>query len=485
MVKRVLCGLCLLTVLAVPARAQKPLPEQAADVLARATRFFRNEISIQGGYLWTYSEDLKTRRGENVATATQGWVQPPGTPAVGMAYLRAFEATGDRTYLDAAKETAHALARTQLASGGWDYVIEFDPEKSKAWYYRRDVEAGDTRRGERRNSSTFDDNNSQSALRLLMHVDMTLEKKDPEVRRAVEYGMAKLLQAQYPNGAWSQRYDGQPRNPANYPVQKARYPETWPRTFPNIRYQEFYTFNDNTIRDIILLMLEAHKTYGKKEYLDAARKGGDFILLAQMPEPQPVWAQQYNLQMEPSWARRFEPASVTGGESNGVIRTLLDLYLYTGDEKYLKPIEPAIAWFQRSRLPDGRWARFYELKANKPLYFTRQYELVYTDNDLPTHYSFQSDYGHPGAKAYYERVKQDGREKARAASPLPFDRPRRRTAGERRSAATALEPRVQEILAALDARGRWVQNGNITTRAFIQNVGTLSEYLAAVNGKDL
>src|SRR5688572_9515106 len=111
----------LLLLTAMPAAAQKPLPKQAAEALDRAVRFFRTEVSVHSSYLWSYSEDLKTRRGEGEATATQGWVQPPGTPAVGMAYLRAFQATGSRSYRDAARETARALARTQLLSGGWHY----------------------------------------------------------------------------------------------------------------------------------------------------------------------------------------------------------------------------------------------------------------------------------------------------------------------------------------------------------------------------
>src|SRR5262249_15082814 len=210
-------GLWPFVLAAFPARARHPtppsLPEQATSALIRATRFFRTQVAIHGSYLWTYSEDLKTRHGEiprnasrlstaeQGATASQGWVQPPGTPAVGMAYLHAFEATGDPTYLEAAHEAARALASTQLASGGWDYRIEFDPVKSRQWYYRRDVEAGDLTRGERNNTTIFDDNNSQSALHLLMRVDNALQQQDPEVHRAVVYGLKQFLAAQYPSGA--------------------------------------------------------------------------------------------------------------------------------------------------------------------------------------------------------------------------------------------------------------------------------------------
>lgn len=475
-----LLPLALSAGLAGRSRADAASEERAAAALRKAAGYFTSQVSVGGSYLWSYSEDLKTRRGETEATATQGWVQPPGTPAVGMALLRAHAATGERAYLDGAAAAARALARTQLGSGGWDYVIELDPEQAKRWHYRRDVEAGDRDTGTRRNTSTFDDNNSQSALRFLMRADAALEGKDAGIRRAVDYGLEQLLAARCPNGAWPQRWDGKPRDAAAYPVLSARYPEEWPRTWPGTRYYDFYTFNDNAIRDVVLTLLEAHRRYSKPEYLEAARAAGGFILRAQLPDPQPVWAQQYNLKMEPAWARKFEPPSATAGESVGVIRTLLDLYLYTGDAQYLKPIPPAVAWFRRSRLPGGeRWARFYELKTNRPLYFTRQYELVYTDNDLPTHYSFQSEYGAPGMIAYYERVVGEGREAFRAREARMPDA----AALSRR--ARDLEPRAAEAVSALDERGRWLEGGQLRSATFIRNAGVLAEYLAAARGRPL
>ncbi len=464
------------------AQGADELPASAREGLRRAARYFRTTISVEGAYLWSYSEDLKTRRGEEVATASQGWVQPPGTPSVGLAFLQAYQATGEKDFLDYARDAGRALARTQLASGGWDYRIEFDPAARGQWHYRTDVEKGDTASGRRRNVSTFDDNNSQSAMRLLLRLNRVLDGKDPEIHTALDYGLKKLLEAQYPNGAWPQRWDGKPHDPATHPVLKARYPETWPRLWPNVDYKGYYTFNDNAIRDVIHVMLEAHRTLKRDEYLNAARRGGEFMLLAQLPEPQPTWAQQYNLQMEPSWARKFEPASVTGGESVGVIRTLVDLYLYTGEDRFLKPIPPALEWFRRSRLPgDGgpRWARFYELRTNRPLYFTRQYELVYTDTDLPTHYSFQRDYGADRAAAYYEAVRSTGREAYQArthATP---------TAERRRAAGREMETQVRAVLAALDTQGRWLEKGLIRAETFNKNAELLADYLAALAGKAL
>ena len=49
--------------------------------------------------------------------------------------------------------------------------------------------------------------------------------------------------------------------------------------------------------------------------LAAAKRGGDFLLLAQMPEPQPAWCQQYHPDMHPVWARKFEPPAIACSES--------------------------------------------------------------------------------------------------------------------------------------------------------------------------
>ena len=58
------------------------------------------------------------------------WVQPPGTPAVGMAYLDAYDVSGDTLYLNGAIDAARALAWGQLGSGGWDYRY---PRHSAGW----------------------------------------------------------------------------------------------------------------------------------------------------------------------------------------------------------------------------------------------------------------------------------------------------------------------------------------------------------------
>ena len=430
-------------------------PEQAREAMARATQFFRTEVATEGGYLGTYSEDLKLRQGERPATDTNIWIQPPGTPAVGMAMLDAYAATGDTLYLNGAIDVARALVYGQLSTGGWDYEIEFDPILTRRSHYRRDVEAGETDPGSRRHRSVFDDDTSQAAMRLLMRVDKLLGFKDADIHGAVKYGLDAFLRVQYPNGAWPQRWESFP-DPEKYPVLKAKYPDSWSRVWPNENYREFYTFNDNAIADVIDVMLEAHRIYGVDRYLKSALKGGDFMILAQMPEPQPAWAQQYNHQMEPVWARKFEPPSVTGGESFGVMQSLIDLYVLTGKERFLEPIDPALAWANRSLRPDGNMARFYELQTNTPLYFVKDsYKLTYSDENMPTHYAFIQR----SAKSRIQSVENRlGRARSESRERLAAERiarwPSRQFGEDDRE-------EVARIAAALDDRGRWVEDGQI------------------------
>lgn len=449
---------------------------QAAAALRQATEFFRTQVATEGGYLWRYSEDLARREGEGRASASTVWVQPPGTPSVGMALLGAYQATGDRYYLEAARAAGNCLVRGQLRSGGWTYRIEFDPSQRRRYAYRVDP----PREGSRpRNTSTLDDNTTQAALRLLMRLDKALDFGDATIHEAAEYGLSALLKVQYPIGAWPQRFDAPP-DPEAFPVKRASYPESWPRTYPGRPYGADYTFNDNAMGDTIDVMFEAWRTYGEQKYRAAAERAGEFILLAQMPEPQPAWAQQYDAQMHPAWARKFEPPAVTGGESQGVLRTLLQIYRETGDKKYLEPIPRAIAYFRRSQLPDGRLARFYELKTNKPLYFTRKYELTYSDDDTPTHYSFKSGNGIDSIERTYRRLLK--------LDPKQLQPPPQKSPGK---PSRRLIEQVRAVIAALDGQGRWVDRGRlryhgsddptrqvINCGTFIRNVRTLSDYLA-------
>ncbi|HOZ45464.1 MAG TPA: pectate lyase [Candidatus Hydrogenedentes bacterium] len=481
MLKRalILALLCGLGSAALAETAEDTLtPDQARASLRRAVEFFRKDVSIQGGYLWQYSADLAKREGEGKAPASVAWVQPPGTPSVGFAYLHAYERTGEDFLLDAARETAYALVQGQLRSGGWHYSIEFDPEGRTKFAYRKEPCNPDGH-----NTSTLDDNTTQSALLYLMSIDKVLGFKDEAIHEAALYGLEHLLGAQYPIGAWPQRFTGPP-DPEKYPVKRASYPESWSRTFPKADYSGFYTFNDNTIADVIGVMFDAGRVYGDARYRASAEKAGEFILMAQMPEPQPAWAQQYDPDMHPAWARKFEPPAITGGESHGVMQTLMMLYRETGDAKYLEPIPRAIEYFEHSRLPGGKLARFYELETNKPLYFTKDdYQITYSSENMPTHYAFIIGSWLDSIRKELEATKAMTADELEAAR-TPKAEACRMSDDLARQAKAAVE--------SLDERGAWVQGGRlnyqgdedstdhvIRSDTFASNVRVLSQFLEA------
>jgi PelA/Pel-15E family pectate lyase len=442
--------------------ADEQLRKDAADAMKRAATYYRNKVATHGGYVYYYDLDLKQRWGEGEATATQIWVQPPGTPTVGMAYLRAYEATGDRFYLDAAKDAALALVHGQLESGGWTNSIDFNP-KSKVAKYRNGKGGG-------RNHSTLDDGISQAALQLLMRAHQALGLKDKAIHEAVEIGLDALLKAQFPNGAFPQVWIGPS---AKQPILKASFPEYDWRTEKKVKnYWDMYTLNDNLASTVTATLRDARRTYKDDRYKAALAKLGDFLILAQLPDPQPGWAQQYNYEMHPIWARKFEPAAITGGESQDVMEALIAIAEHTGDERYLKPIAPALEYFRKSLLKDGTLARYYELKTNRPLYMKRTgnvYTLTYDDTALPSHYGWK-------VASRLDAIE----------SALKKERPKP-------AAARTLEPRVREIIRGLDAEGRWISTHDgkmivgqppfkarqqyIGSEVFSRNVEVVSEYL--------
>jgi hypothetical protein len=459
--------------------AEEPLKrDQVQECLLRAVQFFHDRVAVEGSYLWQYSADLSQQEGEGKASRNTGWVQPPGTPAVGLALLRAYRATGDSRCLTAACDAASALVRGQLQSGGWDYRIEFDPAQRTRYAYRLDGE-----RPNARNTSTLDDNTTQAALKFLMEIDQELGFQNEQVHTTVRYALDSLLRVQYSNGAWPQRFDGQSADSRDVPVQAARYPDTWSRKYPRKDYRNYFTFNDNTIIDMISTMFQAARIYQESTYAAAAERAGDFILLAQMPEPQPAWAQQYNHDMEPAWARKFEPPSITGGESQSVMQGLLTLYRHTGKQKYLEPIPRAIRYLRASELEGGRLARFYELQSNQPLYFTKDYELTYSDEDMPTHYAFKVASRLDGIESAYRKLLEEPQPRLQESSRrMPV------------RITPKLVEQVAEIIASQDHRGAWVEGGSlryqqgppdgriISCRTFIRNLDLLSTYLNGSGG---
>lgn len=441
------------------------LPADARAAMKKAATYYRSRVASHGGYVYYYTTDLKRRWGEGEFGPETIFVQPPGTPAVGMAYLAAWDATGDRFYLDAAREAADALVRGQLVSGGWTQAIHFAPPKrGRMGKYRKG-------RGGSWNFSSLDDDQTQAALAFLARADEALGFKDKDIHEAAQFGLAALLKAQFPNGAFPQ---GWQEPVAAQPVLMARFPDYDWKTQNRVKdYWNYYTLNDNLAGAVAQTLIVAHQVYGDAKYKAALSKLGDFLLLAQMPDPQPGWCQQYNYGMFPIWARKFEPPAITGWESQDVMETLIRIARHTGDRKYLEPIPRALAYFRKSLLAGGTVARYYELQTNKPLYMDKSYRLTYDDSSAPSHYGWKQPARFDAIEKSYQAAKE-GRAVEPPAPPTPAE--------------------VRRILAALDGEGRWVlpYNGEplvgqpkfpdgflyISSAVFNRNIETLSAYLA-------
>jgi len=478
----------LLPLLALGTAHSAPVsPGEVSAAMKKATEFMLS-ISTHGGYLFNYSTDLATRSGEQMASPTQIWIQSPGTPAMGTAFLNAYEATKDPFYLEAARRAAEALVECQMApSGGWWASGDFDPKypNTDGAMTFHGAQSQNSKHADNPHffaATTFDDDTTQGAVRFLMRY-LELAKgldnpRDAKIQASLDRALQSMLNAQYPNGAWPQRYMGKPRNNADYPVIKASFPSEYPKTWPGADYTSYYTLNDNAQRDCIFVMFEAYRRYGKPEYLAAAKRGADFLLLAQLPEPQPGWAQQYDFAMHPVWARVMEIPSVVSMESRSAMQALLDVYLETGDPKYLEPIDRGIAWLQRSQLSPGLWARYYELETNKPIYGNNDGKIYYSVDQARPGYTWQSAFKIPEFLADYEAVKKDGREAWLAAHKSEDEAAEK---GKKRA------PDAGRVVRQLDDQGRWLTKDHfikfsepvdlISTETFIKNLNALSAYL--------
>jgi len=160
-----------------------------------------------------------------------------------------------------------------------------------------------------------------------------------------------------------------------------------------------------------------------------------------------------------------------------VMEALLRLYRYTGQRKYLDPIPRAIEYLRASLRDDGRLARFYELGTNRPIYFTEDYKLTYSDADVPDHYGFAFDSRLDQIEAEYDRLAATPRDQLLAPRPAEL--------------TDELATRVELIIAALDGRGAWVQEGRlkgykveqtsgvIDSQTFVDNIRALCEFVQA------
>lgn len=273
---------------------------------------------------------------------------------------------------DEAGALAATVARYQTPSGGWPKNTDFSKPPSASFLARAakgSVEA------------TIDNGGTTTPLNLLARVVSARGDAAPaELRGAFFRGFDYLLDSQYESGGW----------PQFFPLKKG--------------YYTHITYNDNAMVNVLELLRDASRGDARFAFVDADRRaraasavarGIECILRTQVRQNDRLtaWCAQHDEKtFAPAWARKYEPPSLSGSESVGIVRFLMAVE--KPSPEIIAAVEGAVAWLQKVRLDGMRveriapgakadrrvvpdpsapplWARFYELETDRPLFLDR------------------------------------------------------------------------------------------------------------------
>jgi PelA/Pel-15E family pectate lyase len=428
-------------------------PQVDRDTVAAALTLATIDLvshSSEGGY--PAHADLRTGRrygrswADEPLSENEIIVRPPGsTQEVGQCMRRAFHVTRDELFQGVANSAGRALACAQRFGGGWNEEAAL--HKPCGGSHR----AAGADREDR--PMSFDDAATPSAIEFLLDLDSDLAAasggKPPWLDSALQVSLDSVLASQRDAGGWPQR-------------------------FPETDYRTKYTFNDGATSSTIEVLLKAHEQLGEKKYLDAALRGGAFILATQGPTNQAGWAQQYALDLEPSSGRTFEPAGYASRETGDVMNTLLDLYTATADERFADAVTRARRWLEGSTIRPGVWSRLYEIGTNRPIYGDRdgsiRYQLAEISEERRTGYDWELRF--PSVVRALER------DDARLVGGIDALRAFDEHESEPKSLSEEEQARVVELVSQVGAEGRWADGPILSTATFVKNCDLLVRALA-------
>jgi PelA/Pel-15E family pectate lyase len=396
--------------LAQPAQVQDRAAIAAA--MKRATRYMTDKVSNHGGYVWSYTADFSRCWGEMEAFPTMVWLQAPATPLMGHLFLDALHATGDVDYYSAAAKVGDVLILGQHRSGGWNYMFDLAGEASlKRWYETIGKNGWRLEEFQHyQDNATFDDAVSSDAMQFLLR--LYLEKRDHRYRPALDKAIRFVLDSQYPNGGWPQRF---------------------PRVEGEAAYIRHVTFNDDVAAENVKFLLMVWQTLGDARVKPAIIKAMDVFLAAQQPAPQAGWGLQHSVaDLKPAAARTYEPLALTTHTTVANLNSLMTFYELTGDRKYINRIPEALAWLESVRLPAAQvvngfnFPTFVELGANKTLTVHRtgsnivngRYYADYNPAKPIIHYGQTRRLDVEAVRKRYEALAAKTPEAASAGSPL-------------------------------------------------------------------
>jgi len=463
------------------------VPDRATilSTMKRATRFMTDEAAVEGGYVWNVLPDFSRRWGELEASRTMIWVQPPGTASVGHLYLDAYHASGDEQFYQAATSAADALVRGQNPAGGWNYVIDTAGEESlKSWYATYGQNAWRMEEFHRYyGNATFDDGGTAEASQLLLR--LYLEKREAQYRAPLDRAIQFVLDAQYANGGWPQRYPFVDNGGLH----------------GHADYTPYITFNDDVAGENLKFLLYAYHGLatdgrGDPRLLDAIQRGMDIFVKTQQPLPQPAWGlQHFPDTLRPAGARTIEPQAFATHITATNIKAMLGFYRLTGERKYLARLSQALDWLDQVKTPPslitpGRTHPTFILEgSNTPVYLHRkgsniangQYYANSNPNSLIIHYGSFRNLDTEALRREYEALAAQSPEDVSRHSPL------KARAGslklpqyyalqevslwdlvpEERVVSSPSVEGIAELVAGLNSRGYWPSPLTTTSNPYI------------------
>lgn len=456
---------------------------EVLETMKRATRYLQDCCAVKGGYVWAYADDFSRRWGEMEAYPTMVWIQPPGTATVGHVLLDAYHASGDEFFYEAAAEVASGLIAAQHPAGGWNYLHDFAGEESiQRWY---DTIGKNGWRLEEFHhyygNATFDDAGTSEASQFLLR--MYLEKREDTYEAPLQRAISFVLDSQYDNGGWPQRYP---------------FVEDAPDLHGRPDYTRYITFNDDVADENIKFLLMVYQALGDERALESIMSAMEIFPATLQPSPQAGWGLQHTLDtLEPIGARSYEPTALVTSSTAGNAAQMMDFYEWTGERRFLEPLPDVFDWLESVRLaPEqvvmtGReYPTFIEIGTNKALINHRrgsnvingEYYQDYNPENPIRHYSQWRSINLEGLRERYAQLMETSPEEVRANSPLirqdGFALPKYFSVTSLEVSdlnsnigAVAIEPpdeqRVRELVDGLNEAGYWPTPLRATSNPYI------------------
>jgi len=338
---------------ALPAEEAEFLP--AAEEGARRTLSFLADLQRWGGWQCIYSWPTllgSSAQGREFVTYDDYIDNDKGngSPRTAINFLYAYEVLGDSRFLDVGLRTAEFLLAAQDERGFWvhGYTMTVDGIVPAA---------GD------RHIKLQDLVQAHPMLYLGYVYRLTGDERYLDaIKRAGEWYLA----AQNPNGSWSHHYNAEAGVGENA-----------------IGEPGAGELNDSAMNSAIDIMAYCYHLTGDGRYVQAIQRAGDWLIEAQ-GDTVPLWADQYDPDNNPQWARAFEPPEWGVTATTLACQALREIHRFSGDERYVEPIRRAVAWME-ANLPDGEMSTFIEPGTGKPIAaWDRQ--VYYLDN--PEHVAY-------------------------------------------------------------------------------------------------